>query len=95
MDLKYSISHSQGLYSNTTQQNNFFSLLLGWKYVPYSNSYTMNTELQSDLLWRVRKNKSYVREKVIKDNAINYVKLRMWEIFGKIICKLWDEITKY
>ena len=80
--------------NNTTQQNNFFSLLLGWKYVPYSNSYTLNTELRSDLLWHARK-KSYVRVKVIKDNAINYVELRMREIFGKVICVLWDEITKY
>ena len=39
--------------------------------------------------------KSYVRVKVIKDNAITYVELRMWEIFGKVTCVLWDEITKY
>ena len=51
------------------KKNKIFSLLQGWEYVPYSNSYALNTELQSDLLWHVRE-KSYVHVKVIKDNAI-------------------------
>ena len=48
---------NRGVVYYTTQQNKFFSLLQGWKYFPYSNSYTLNTELQSDLLWHVRKKK--------------------------------------
>jgi hypothetical protein len=45
------------LYSITLRNNFFFSLLLVLKYVPYINSYTLNTKLQSDLLWHVSKKK--------------------------------------
>ena len=37
-----------------------------------------------------RQEKMYVRVKVIEDNAINYVELRMGDIFGKVICVIWD-----